>query len=88
MNHTAVLNGQMSFWEEEQGEITKLTAHEKRLFDFFCKGGQWSNRQIMAQTPDRDPRSTIRYLRNKGVAIADKWVKTPNSRFKLYFLKQ
>jgi hypothetical protein len=64
----------------------KLTAQEQRMYSFLLNGGEWSNKELLAFTTDRDPRSTIRYLRSKGIAVSDKWVTEEGSRFKLYFV--
>jgi len=69
-----------------EGKDTTLTAHEQRLCSFLLGGGQWSAKQFMQELPDRDPRSTIRFLRNKGIAVGDKWVQGEYSRHKLYFI--
>lgn len=64
----------------------KLTAHEQRMYTLLLNGGQYSNKELIGLLPDRDPRSTIRYLRNKGITIGDVWVKNKYSRHKLYFI--
>jgi hypothetical protein len=69
-----------------QAETTLLTPHEQRLYSFFLSGGEWSAKQLMSKVPNRDPRSTIRYIRNKGYSISDKWVTDGITRWKLYFV--
>jgi hypothetical protein len=71
-----------------QGKVMKLTPQEQRMYSFLLTGGQWSNKELMLLVSDRDPRSTIRFIRNKGYTIGDKWTTEEGSRFKLYFIHQ
>lgn len=69
-----------------QGKDNTLTAHQQRMYSFLLNGGQWSAVELAKQLPDRDPRSTIRFLRNKGIPVSDKWVRGEYSNHKLYFV--
>jgi hypothetical protein len=69
-----------------QGKDIKLTPQEQRMYSFLLNGGQYSNKELMHLVSDRDPRSTIRFIRNKGYHIGDKWTSEDGTRFKLYFI--
>jgi hypothetical protein len=71
-----------------EGKDTKLSPHEQRMLNHLQKGGEWSAKDLMQVLPDRDPRSTIRYLRGKGYPIGDRWDDTGESSYKMYFLRQ
>lgn len=71
---------------DNNGKRIFLTPQERKMFDFLAKGKTWSAKQLMIHTGDRDPRSTIRYLRNKGVKVADRWVRGGGTRYKHYFV--
>lgn len=67
--------------------FSELSTAEKKVLNFLNRGGQYSVVEMVENLKISDPRSAIRYLRNKGVPIADYWVKTDFSRHKKYFLK-
>lgn len=67
-------------------EVT-LTRREKIVFDLLITGVR-SVTDITFETGFSDPRGYIRILRNKGIKVADYWVKGKDTRFKHYFIKQ
>jgi len=63
--------------------------HQRRVYNFLLQGGRHSVADISAALRLSDPRSHIRYLRAKGVAIADVWCDGEHGgRFKRYFIQQ
>lgn len=66
--------------------FSELSPAEKKVLNFLSPGGQYSVVDMVENLKISDPRSAIRYLRNKGVPIGDFWVKTTFSRYKKYFI--
>ena len=63
--------------------------HQRRVYNFLLQGGSHSVADISAALRLSDPRSSIRDLRAKGVAIADVWCDGEHGgRFKRYFIQQ
>ena len=63
--------------------------HQRRVFNLLSDGIPRTVADISADLRLSDPRSVIRDLRNKGVAVSDFWVKSEyGSRFKRYFIKR
>ena len=60
----------------------------KRVYELLLSGNKYSVVQLTNLLKIPDPRSNIRYLRNAGVPIADYWVKSEYSRYKVYFIHQ
>lgn len=64
-----------------------LGYHQRRVYNLLCQGGQYSVADLSAALRLSDPRSLIRNLRSKGIAIADVWCNAVHgSRFKRYFI--
>lgn len=65
-----------------------LGYHQRRVYNLLCQGGQYSVADLSAALRLSDPRSQIRNLRSKGIAIADIWCNAVHgSRFKRYFIR-
>ena len=63
--------------------------HQRRVYNFLLQGGSHSVADISAALRSSDPRSSIRDLRAKGVAIADvRCDGEHGGRFKRYFIQQ
>lgn len=61
--------------------------HQKRVLSLLQRGEKLSAADITVALHVSDPRSHIRDLRAKGIAISDEWVKSEHGgRFKLYFI--
>jgi len=60
---------------------------QMKVLNLFLSGGQYSNVDISRIIRTPDPRSHIRELRKRGIKILDYWIKTENSRYKIYFIK-
>ena len=66
-----------------------LAFHQRRVFNLLSDGVPRTVADISADLRLSDPRSVIRDLRHKGVAVSDFWVKSEyGSRFKRYFIKR
>ena len=66
-----------------------LAFHQRRVFNLLSDGIPRTIADISADLRLSDPRSVIRDLRHKGVAVSDFWVKSEyGSRFKRYFIKR
>lgn len=66
-----------------------LAFHQRRVFNLLSDGVPRTVADISADLRLSDPRSVIRDLRLKGVAVSDFWVKSEyGSRFKRYFIKR
>ena len=66
-----------------------LAFHQRRVFNLLSDGVPRTVADISADLRLSDPRSVIRDLRHKGVAVSDFWVKPEyGSRFKRYFIKR
>lgn len=63
--------------------------HQKRVLSLLQKGEKLSAADITVVLHVSDPRSHIRDLRAKGIAISDEWVKAEHGgRFKRYFIRK
>lgn len=69
-----------------QGKDNTFSAQQQTLFGLLRSGEKLSAKHLMRLTSDRDPRSTIRYLRKRGILVGDVWVSDGGPRYKLYFL--
>lgn len=66
-----------------------LAFHQKRVYNLLQSGKKYSVADISAVLRLSDPRSCIRDLRQKGIAILDEWVPSEHgSRFKRYFIRK
>lgn len=72
--------------EEKFNNFTNLPELQKTTLGLLKSGRPFSAKLLLKITPDRDPRSTIRYLRRRGYKIVDTWVTGDGPRYKLYFL--
>ncbi len=64
-----------------------LTVQERKLFNLLKEGNKYSVAEISKRLWLNDPRSVIRYLRNKGVPVQDEWrTSADGKRYKVYFL--
>lgn len=64
-----------------------LTNREQRLISLLSDGHAYSVVEIANRLHIGDPRSDIRNLRAKGVAVGDIWVKGQAGRYKRYFIR-
>lgn len=65
-----------------------LAFHQKRVYNLLLSGKKYSVADISTALRLSDPRSVIRDLREKGVAISDEWMPSVHgSRYKRYFIK-
>ena len=72
---------------DKGSEIQDSSQICRKVLNLFLSGGQYSNVEISMILRTPDPRSHIRELRKRGYKISDNWVKSKNSRYKIYFLK-
>ena len=60
-----------------------MTQKEK-VISYMTKYGVITTKQAIDDLWILDLQSIIRYLRNDGYTVYDKWIKTKNSRYKAY----
>lgn len=72
--------------EEGQGKDNDFSRNEQSILGILRTGGAYSAKELGKRTFDRDPRSTIRYLRKRGIPVEDVWVTSDGPRYKHYFL--
>ena len=70
-----------------EGKGRNFTGSTKKVYELFLAGGRYSVVEITKILNIPDPRSSIRDIRNTGINISDTWIKSVNSRYKVYFLK-
>ena len=71
----------------EKATLLNLTIQERKLLNLLKEGNKYSVTDISQRLRLSDPRSVIRYLRNKGIPVQDVWRKTEDGkRYKVYFL--
>ena len=59
----------------------------QRVLRLFQTGKKFSAVDITKTLTISDPRGHIRDLRDRGYDIRDYWVKSPNGRYKIYYLQ-
>lgn len=68
--------------------ISALPRGQKRVMSLLMDGGKYSVADISARLMLSDPRSHIRELRKRGIAILDEWRETGyGNRYKVYYYK-
>jgi len=67
-------------------KINDFSRNEQNVLGILKSGGAYSAKELGRRTSDRDPRSTIRYLRKRGIPVMDVWVSGGGPRYKHYFL--
>lgn len=75
----------------ERDKYNKFSSHaiaQSKVLALLQSGRIVSVVQATKELNISDFRSAVRYLRNAGVPIADVWVKSRYSRYKLYFIHQ
>lgn len=72
--------------QTEKRPFDTLTARQKKIYGFLCSG--WcSVVDLVRYSGFSDPRGYIRDLRNKGIAVTDKWkTTTEGARYKVYHI--
>lgn len=73
-------------YESKDSEYFTNRPIHRRIYELL-KGGRYSVVELTKILSIPDPRSCIRDLRNEGITISDYWVKSPNSRYKVYFIQ-
>jgi hypothetical protein len=78
-------------WNVCEVESTKPLFNSQitqKMYKLFLSGLKYTVVELteILQTPD--PRSHIRFIRNKGVNILDYWINSKNSKYKVYFLEK
>ena len=68
--------------------IAGLPKGQRRVWELLQGGGKYSVSDICKATGQCDPRGYIRFLRGKGLPIADEWVRCSEGNFKVYFIKR
>lgn len=63
----------------------RITARQKNV-ENLLREGKHSVTDITIKLRYADPRSYIRYLRDKGVNVRDEWVEKKDSRYKIYWI--
>ena len=76
----------MSLGGDGKGTDNNLSQNEQSILGILKAGGAFPAKELGRRTLDRDPRSTIRYLRKRNIAILDTWMNEGKTRYKLYFL--
>ena len=71
--------------EGKDNEIFFENNIRQEVFELFLSGGKYSVVELSEKLHIPDPRSHIRFIREK-VVISDYWVKTDFSKYKVYFL--
>lgn len=68
--------------------LQKLPNKQRKVLEIFMQGGKYSVADLCIRTHFSDPRTHIRYLREKGINIADEWITNNqgDGRYKVYFL--
>ena len=68
--------------------INNLPSKQRKVFNILKRGGKFSVADISIITHFSDPRSIIRCLRKKGIAVHDEWRENAeeDGRFKVYFI--
>jgi len=70
----------------EQGkDIKQLSKRQKKVFDLLCTG-KHSVTDITIALGYGDPRSYIRDLREKSIAVNDEWIEKGEVRYKVYWI--
>lgn len=85
------VQSEISFIDEmEDKDINKLynslSKRQKKVFDLLCTGKQ-SVTDITIKLGYCDPRSYIRYLREKNILVKDETVQKADSTHKLYWIE-
>lgn len=71
---------------DNKGKNNNFSHNEQSILGILRTGGAYSAKELGRRTSDRDPRSTIRYLRKRGIPVMDVWVSSGGPRYKHYFL--
>ncbi len=79
-------SGAMSSGKETKRKDKPLSPNEQSILAILQTGGHFPAKELGKRTHDRDPRSTIRYLRGRGISILDYWVGSGSNRYKHYYL--
>lgn len=68
--------------------IKNLTSKQKNVFNILMRGGKYSAADITLATHYSDPRSIIRKLRKKGIAVLDEWRENAekDGHYKVYYI--
>lgn len=68
-------------------DIQTLPKTQRKVYAVLSCGGKYSIADICVRARMSDPRSAIRYMRERGIKIADEWRRTTDGdRYKVYFL--
>ena len=73
---------------QDKGNIYFSNPQRQRIYEMLLSGEKLTVVQLTNELRIPDPRSHIRYIRNKGVYVADYWQETEYSRYKVYFIHQ
>lgn len=84
------VQGEISFDEVQDKDMNKiyncLSNRQKKVFDLLCTGKQ-SVTDITIALGYGDPRSYIRDLREKSIAVNDEWIEKGEVRYKVYWIE-
>lgn len=72
--------------KETDEKKDKITARQKNV-ENLLREGKHSATDITIKLRYADPRSYIRYLRDKGVNVRDEWVQKKDTRYKIYWIE-
>jgi hypothetical protein len=66
-------------------DTQSLSKRQKKVAELLMTG-KFSAADISVALHFSDPRGHIRNLRNKGINVADEWIKSEDVRFKRYWI--
>lgn len=67
-------------------KYNQLNHSAKKVLLTLLTGEHFSVVELTELTQTSDPRSSIRYIRDIGIPVADYWIYTDQTRFKAYFI--
>ena len=85
------VQSEISFIDEmEDKDINKLynslSKRQKKVFDLLCTG-KHSATDITIKLGYCDPRSYIRYLKEKAINVYDEWIEKGEVRYKVWWIE-
>lgn len=84
------VQGEINFNREQSKDINKLynslSKRQKKVFDLLCTG-KHSATDITIKLGYCDPRSYIRYLKEKAINVYDEWIEKGEVRYKVWWIE-